>query len=139
MVEPSVVVITLNRHNIYYSVEKKGGSMEDAFSRLVEELCTKQLGMQRVIIFCRSYKDVGYLYSFVKMSQGKESVDPIGAPDVARFRMVGMFTACTERRVKDTIVSNFTNKTSPLCVVIATVAFSMGLDSPNVSNLGSTA
>ena len=30
------------------------------------------------------------------------------------------------------MISNFTVETSPLCVVIATVAFGMGLDSPNV-------
>ena len=35
-------------------------------------------------VFCGSYEDVGYLDYFVKMSLGKESVDPIGAPDVVR-------------------------------------------------------
>lgn len=62
------------------------------------------------------------------MSLGKESVDPAGAPDVACFRMVDMFTACTERQVKDTIISHFTNTTCPLRVIIATVAFGMGLE-----------
>ena len=41
-----------------------------------------------------------------------------------------MFCKCTELRVKGSIVSSFCNTTSPLRVVIATIAFGMGLDSP---------
>ena len=58
-----------------------------------------------------------------------------GAPDVARFRLVDMFTACTEKNVKDTIIHNFVQTDSPLRVVIATVAFGMGLDSPNIRRI----
>ena len=88
--------------------------------------------MSRVVIFCRSYEDVGHIYSFVKSSLGKEAIEPIEAPDVVCFRLVDMFTACTEKSVKDTIIHNFTQTDSPLRVVIATVAFGMGLDSPNI-------
>ena len=52
-------------------------------------------------------------------------MDPVGAPDIARFRLVDMFTACTEKSVKDTIISNFTQKIARLRVLIATVAFGM--------------
>ena len=79
-----------------------------------------------------SYEDVGHIYSFLKSSLGKEAVEPVGAPDVACFRLMDMFTACTEKSVKDTIAQNFTQKDSHLHVVIATVAFGMGLDSPNI-------
>ena len=63
--------------------------------------------------------------------------DPMSwsAPDIARFRLVDMFTACTEQSVKDTIISNFTQKNACLMVVIATVAFGMGLDSPNIRRI----
>lgn len=55
--------------------------------------------MPRVTIFCRSYEDVGHIYAFFKSSLRKESVEPIGSPDVARFRLVDMFTAVTEKKV----------------------------------------
>lgn len=70
----------------------------------------------------------------MKSSLGNKAVEPIGAPDMAHFRLVDMFTACTEKNVKDTIIHNFTQTDSPLCVAIATVAFGMGLDSPNIGD-----
>ena len=135
MTEPSIVAVTPNRSNICYSVEKKEGDTEQTFTVLVDEIREKRLAMSRVVIFCRSYEDVGHIYSFMKSSLGKEAVEPIGAPDVARFRLVDMFTACTEKSVKDTIIHNFTQTDSPLRVVIATVAFGMGLDSPNIRRI----
>lgn len=54
---------------------------------------------------------------------------------MARFRLLDMFTACTEKNVKNTIITNFTQKDSPLRVVIATIAFGMGLDSPNIRHI----
>lgn len=135
MSEPSVVAVTPNRSNIYYSVEKREGDIEQTFTALVNEIREKRLGVPRVIIFCRSYEDVGHIYSFMKSSLGKEAVEPVGAPDVARFRLVDMFTACTEKSVKNTIIHNFTETDSPLRVVIATVAFGMGLDSPNIRRI----
>ena len=134
MIEPSVVAVTPNRTNIYYSVEKKNTDMEETFTELVEEIRQKRLHMPRVIIFCRSYDDVGYIYSFLLTSLGTEAVEPVGSPNVARFRLVDMFTACTEKSVKETIIQNFT-KESPLRVVIATVAFGMGLNSPNIRRI----
>ena len=57
---------------------------------------------------------------------------PIGAPDISHFRLVDMFTACTIKTVKDTILETFRDAHGNLQVVIATVAFGMGLDCPNV-------
>ena len=48
------------------------------------------------------------------------------------FRLVDMFTSCTRPDVKDTVLKSFSRADSHLRVVIATVAFGMGLDCPNV-------
>ena len=135
MVQPSVVALSPNRVNIHYSVQKKGATIEETFSLLVDELRQKRLHTPRTIVFCRSYEDVGYLYSFITRSLGTEAVEPIGAPNIARFRLVDMFTACTEQKVKDVIISNFTQQEAHLRIVIATVAFGMGLDSPNIRRI----
>lgn len=46
-----------------------------------------------------------------------------------------MFTACTLKDVKDSILYNFVKPTGVLRVVIATVAFGMGLDCPDVCHI----
>ena len=58
--------------------------------------------------------------------------EPIGIHDLARFRLVDMFTACTTSNVKSKILELFGVPDSNLRVVVATIAFGMGLDCPNI-------
>ena len=58
-------------------------------------------------------------------------MQPIGAPDLSRFRLLELFTACTHRSVKDTILETFSDRHGTLRVV----AFGMGLDCPNVRRI----
>lgn len=46
-----------------------------------------------------------------------------------------MFTACTVPEVKESILESFKETRGNLCVVIATIAFGMGLDCPNVKRV----
>ena len=45
---------------------------------------------------------------------------------------IDLFTACTHPDVKSTILGQYKDSHSSLCVVVATVAFGMGLDCSNV-------
>ena len=54
------------------------------------------------------------------------------APPVSKFRLVEMFTSATEESVKTNIIQNFTPLHGRCRVEIGTIAFGMGLDSPNV-------
>ena len=56
----------------------------------------------------------------------------MGASGIVSARLVAMFSACTESKVKNVVLQNFKNPSSCLRVVIATVAFGMGLDCPDV-------
>ncbi len=90
---------------------------------------------ERTIIFCRSYDDAGYMYSFFRSRLQVESHEPIGAPDLSRYRLIDLFTACTPKSVKDAIVLNFCKVDGILRIVIATVAFGMGLNCPDIRRI----
>lgn len=66
---------------------------------------------------------------------GANFTEPPNAPiEVPRFRMVDMFMGCTEEYVKEQIIKLF-SPDSQLCVVIATVAFGMGIDCHDVTQV----
>lgn len=132
MIRPKVVTVSPNRPNIKYVVHSKPGTLEEVFASLVEEVKRLRLSVDRTIIFCRTYDSCSMLYLFMKDRLGTEFTDPIGAPDQARYRMIDMYTACTHPSVKKQVLDEFCASHSKLRVVIATIAFGMGLDCPDV-------
>ena len=57
---------------------------------------------------------------------------PPTAPHLSKYRLVDMFTSVTDESVKTNIIRNFTLPRGHCRVVIGTIAFGLGLDSPNV-------
>ena len=57
---------------------------------------------------------------------------PPTAPHLSKYRLVDMFTSVTGESVKTNIIRNFTLPSGHCRVVIGTIAFGLGLDSPNV-------
>ncbi len=135
MANTLVIVQSPNRPNITYAVSAKPPTLKEAFTPLVAELRRRRTAKDRVIIFGQSYDDCTDIFLFFRDKLGREMSDPVGIPQRARYRMVDLFTACTHPDVKDTILSLYQDPESCLRVVIATVAFGMGLDCPNVRRI----
>ena len=75
--------------------------------------------------------DTPDIYLLFRTAMGSEFTEPIGAPDISRFRLVEMFTSITTQEQKDGIIDRFTKK-SDLRIIVATIAFGMGIDCPDV-------
>ena len=135
MLHPVVVSQPSNRLNIVYSVIVNPGSIKETFEPLVQEIRRNRTETERAIIYCRTYETCSMIYMFLKSRLKAEATEPIGAVDLARFRLVDMFCACTTVPVKNTILLSFCSPSSKLRVVVATIAFGMGLDCPNVRQI----
>ncbi len=123
------------KSNVMYSVVQTS-SVEETFSLISKRLHQERQACPRMIVYCTNYRDCANIYLYFKNCLGNSFVssvclycttDCFHAPDLPRFRLVDMYMSCTEEIVKERIVNLFTSN-SILRVVIATVAFGMGVD-----------
>ena len=129
---PTIVSIHPSKQNLIYYVAEKS-SVSTSFAPIISKLSQLRSKMGKVIIFCRTYDQVTTVYYHFKRQLGVGFTEPPGALDIMQFRLVDMFTHCTHKSVKDSILHHF-KEDSPLRVVVATVAFGMGIDCPDIGH-----
>ena len=121
------------KNNIMYTVIASA-PIEEVFMPVAKRLYEERLSYPRTLIYCRSYKDCSSVYLFLKNHLGKHYTEPAGVPDIPGFRMVDMYMSCTDEFIKDQIERLFVME-SPLRVVVATTAFGLGIDCPDVHHV----
>jgi len=100
-----------------------------------EQLKEKRLSYPKTIIFCNSYSDISKLYTGIFQILGAEVTEPPGYPNVLKYRLLTMYSRASTTDMKERVIAAFCNKESVLRIVIATNAFSMGLDCPDIHQI----
>ena len=91
------------------------------------------------LIFCRTYDETSYCFQNLALRLGERNAlytkDPqtLSISQRCEHCLCDKFDACTSVSMK--IIASFTKADGELRTVVATVAFSMGLDAPNIEKI----
>ena len=89
----------------------------------------------KTIIFCRTYADFNEISTcIISLLHDCGQLHLLMPPDGSQ-PICQMFSASTEEKLKNDIRLSFTDPSSSLRVVIATISFGMGLDDPDVHQI----
>ena len=89
------------------------------------------------MIFCRNYDDCSNLYANLVEYMGEDKTEPSGYPNLLKHRMFTMYTRVSTVSMKEKVMTAFCSD-SNLHVVIATNAFSMGIECRPLNSHGLT-
>ena len=134
MTNPVVVNLSPHKKNIVFTVHPKP-TLDDFVSSITNVLKRLRVNMPRTIIFCRRYMECAQMYTAFEELLGDNFTEPPGAPSMVKYRLVDMYTKCTEVTIKESIINEFSKPDGTVRVIIATIAFGMGLDCPNVRQI----
>ena len=127
-----------NKFNIKYHVHPQDG-IENMLLPIANALCVNGVHTERTIIFCRTYLDTSEIFKLLVCMLGRRNALYAShiPPDTerSRHRLCEKLDGSTSSENQEHIVKSFTNPDGVVRVVVATIAFGMGLDSPNVRSV----
>ena len=131
MKDVALVEVSASKDNLFFSVVEFK-SIDESFLPIMDELKSKRLGMERTIIFCRRQVDCATLWRSFFCYLKDEMTEPPGHPlRIQELCLVDYYTGCTQESVRNGILGQF-SKQSCLRILIATIAFGLGIDCPDI-------
>lgn len=129
-----------NKLNIKYHVYPSV-SVEKMLEPIVSDVASRNIKADRVIIFCRTYNDTLEVFKALVCMLGQR--DALYAPpsvnasnvEKSKLRVCEKYDGATCNENQEHIIKSFTEADGVVRVVVATIAFGMGLDSPNVQSV----
>ena len=106
MNDPTLIYVSPHKKNIIYTVRPKP-ALEDLVSSLARTLQNLRTAMPRTVIFCRHNVECAQIYSLFQQYLKAEFTDPPNAPNLVKYRLVDMYTKCTQPSIKEDIVTAF--------------------------------
>ena len=132
MDNPYIIYESPDKSNIAYSVlyMSRDESLPKYFEWLVKELLEHGIDTTRTIIYCQTIKQCSLLYVTLKGMLG----DNMYAGEIGDRKrvLVEMLHSCTPNANKEEVLQAFKEHDSKLRVLVATIAFGMGVPSRGV-------
>ena len=122
-----------NQYNIKYFVEPLPDIdvLADTLSSGLQNL---RLAFPKTLVFC-GLGETSVLYKLIRAKLREDFTEPSGYPDFHCYRLVDMFHRPCKKGMKEKILDSFVQDDGRLRIIIATTAFSMGIDCPDIRNV----
>ena len=130
---PRTILESPNKENISYVVDymKKNANLSDYFSWLANELSENGTEATRTIIYCQTIKQCALVYTTIKILLGEKIYEDPMQKDAKRV-LLEMLHSCTPTSNKEHILESFQSDRGCVRILVATIAFGMGVDCKQV-------
>lgn len=136
MDSPHVIMESPNKENISYVVHymKKNASLSNYFTWIADEVINQKMNATRTIIYCQTIKQCAVIYSTLKTLLGDHIYEDPSHIDCQRV-FLEMLHSCTPKSNKEHILESFQKEDGCVRVLVATIAFGMGVDCKKVNRI----
>ena len=129
--DPVIVGLPPNRSNIKYII-KPVVSILDLCHQLTDELKMKRTNAPKTVLFCRSLSHCAIFFDYMKRLLGKDLTEPSETKPTLGVCLVDVFTSVTKSDMQEMLLKEFSKTSSVLRLLIATTAFGLGVDCPDI-------
>ena len=130
MDDPYEIKDSPNKLNLTFLVECMSKDKDLILGWLIDELKVKKVSCQRTIIYCQTIKQCGVVYGTIKGMLGQNMY-----ANKEENVLVEMLHSCTPAANKQNILHSFQSEGESICLLIATIAFGMGVDCKGVHRI----
>ena len=122
-----------NKLNIKYVVMEKPNNILHFLAPLIKDISDNGLKANKGIIFCRTYDDCASIFRTLAFELSMKDTLYQKDSNGISMSVCDLFSSASHPDVKERIISQFITKGGPLKIIVATTAFGLGLDAPDVS------
>ena len=128
------IFLSPNRENIYINKVKVNSDISESFRWLLDKIWQEKVFTDKTIVYCKSIKDCGRLFTHFKLQLGEDSYYP-NCETSENNLMFAMYHHSTLAKNQAQTLESFLDENGKCRLIFATNALRMGVNFPNVCHI----